>query len=151
MANESSAHEHAHQTHRTNRDRSLGEVVAEIQQEIKEFISTRAQMIKSELQESLQATRIALLLAAIAILFLFVGFVMFTLSLAALVEVSFAGHPYGWFYAFVVVALAWVCLGAVIAFFALNEFKGRSRFPKRSVQVLKADKAWLQTQVRGIP
>jgi len=129
-------------------ERPLSAIVAEIREELKDFLNTRVQMMKAELNETLDAAKIALPLSAVGAAFLFVGFVMFTLALVALVWIPFAGSPYAWFYAFIIIGFVWVSLGGIVALFALNEFRGRGRFPQRTVQILKADKAWLETEAK---
>lgn len=132
-----------------NRERSLGSLIVEIREELKEFVSTRAQMIKVELEEALAAAKIAVPLTLVALLLIATGFWLFTLAVVALIASALAGNPYAWFLAFLIVAVAWTALGAVAAFFAYSQFRGRGGFPKRTVEVLKADKVWLQTEARS--
>jgi membrane protein YdbS with pleckstrin-like domain len=130
----------------TTSERSLGAVIAEIREEFKEFASTRVRMIKAEVSESLAAVKIAIPFSAAALFFVFSGALMLTFAAVAAVATAFAGNPWAWFLAFIIIGVLWLILGAVAAFFAYNQFRGR--FPKRTVEVLKADKLWLQTEVR---
>jgi hypothetical protein len=66
----------------------------------------------------------------------------------ALVVSAFSGNPYAWFFGFVIVGVVWVIVGGITAFFAYNEFRSKARFPKRTVEVLKADKDWLGSEAR---
>ena len=38
--------------------------------------------------------------------------------------------------------------GGTAAFFAYNEFRSKSMFPKHTVEVLKADKIWIESEAR---
>ena len=136
--------------HRTGSERSLGSIIAEIKEEIKEFVSTRVQMVKAELQETMSAAKTALPLTLIALALFTTGFLLLTMAAVVLVAFAFAGSALAWFYAAIIVAFVWMCLGGAAAFFAYNALRSHSRFPQRTVQVLKADKAWLQTEARSV-
>ena len=136
--------------YRNGNERSLGSIIAEIKDEVKEFVNTRVEMIKAELQETASAAKTAVPLAVIALALFAVGFLLLTMAAVVLVAYAFAGSALAWFYAAIIVAFVWFCLGAASAFFAYNAFRSHSRFPQRTVQVLKADKAWLQTEARSV-
>lgn len=136
--------------YRSGSERSLGSIVAEIKDELKEFVNTRVAMIKAELQETMSAAKTAVPLILIALALFTTGFLLLTMAAVVLVAFAFAGSALAWFYAAIIVAFVWFCLGASAAFFAYNAFRSHSRFPQRTVQVLKADKAWLQTEARSV-
>jgi uncharacterized membrane protein YqjE len=148
---ESSAYE-ANRT-RNGHDRSLGSIIAEIKEEVKEFVNTRVEMVKAEIQEAMGAAKVAAKVAVplglMALALFWVGFLLFTMAAVVLVAFAFAGHALAWFYAAIIVGFVWMALGAMCAFFAYNAIRSRSKFPQRTVQVLKADKAWLQTEARS--
>ena len=130
-------------------DRSLGSIIAEIKEEVKDFVNTRVQVIRSEIQETVGAAKVALPLSFMALALFWIGLLLFTAAAVVLVASAFAGHVYAWFFATVIVGFLWICFGAIAAFFAYNAFRSRSRFPQRTVEVLKADKVWLQTEARS--
>jgi uncharacterized membrane protein YqjE len=130
-------------------DRSLGSIISEIKEELKEFVNTRVEMVKAELRETVGAAKVAVPLGIMALALGWVAFLMFTLAVVVLIHSAFAGSTYAWFYAFVIVGFLWACFGAVAAFFAYNAIRSHGRFPKRTAEVLKADKMWLQTEARS--
>ena len=132
-----------------NDERTLRNILREIGAGVTEFVDTRVQMAKSELRETLGAVKAAIPLAVVAVALVVTGLLLLTLALVSLTASAFAGSPYAWFYAFLIVGFCWVAFGAVTAFFVVNQFRGRGRFPKRTIEVLKADKAWLQHEARG--
>lgn len=136
--------------YRNGSERSLGSIIAEIKDELKEFVNTRVAMVKAELQETISAAKTAVPLTLIALALFATGFLLLTMAAVVLVAFAFAGSALAWFYAAIIVAFVWFCLGASAAFFAYNAFRSHSRFPQRTVQVLKADKAWLQTEARSV-
>jgi hypothetical protein len=128
-------------------ERSLSAIVADIKQDLAEFVSTRVRILKAESQETLGALKFGIPMGALGIAFFATAGLLFTAAAVVLVASAFAGNPYAWFFAFVIIGFLWVIFGATAAFFAVYQF--RSRFPKRTLQVLKADKLWLQNEARS--
>ena len=133
--------------HAGNQHRSLGVIVAEIRDELRSFLETRVEMIRSELNETLGAARVGLPLILLALMLGAVGFLLLSVAVAVLVAGAFVGKPYAWFLGFLIVGILWILCAAISSFFAYNAF--RKRFPKRTLEVLKADKMWLQSEVRS--
>jgi uncharacterized membrane protein YqjE len=128
--------------------RSLGAILSEIADEFKEFLNTRIQMIKSELHETMSALSVALPLVLLALLLGGVGFLLLTAAVVTIIASAFAGSPYAWFYSFIIVGVLWTGFAGVAAFFAYNEFRAKAKFPKHTVEVLKADKVWIESEAR---
>ena len=137
----------ADRAHAMNHDRTLAAIISEIKEEAASFVSTRVQMIKAELKESLGALKLGVPLAALALGLFATAALLFTAAAVALVASAFTGNPYAWFFGFVIIGFLWSILGATAAFFAVGQFRGR--FPKRTMEVLKADRIWLQNEARS--
>lgn len=129
--------------------RNVAGIVAEIRDEVSSFIQTRLEMLQAELRDAKTAIKTALPLAAMAIGLLATGYLLLTAAVVSLVVVAFGDNPYRWFFAFLVIGVLWTIGGAVFAYFTLNEFRTNSIFPKKTMQVLKADKNWLRSEARG--
>lgn len=129
-----------------NHERSLAAVINEIRDEVKSFVTTRIEMMKAELHETMKAVKVALPLAVLAIALLSVAGLLFTAAVVVLIAHAFMGNPYAWLLAFVIVGAVWTIFAGVAGFFAYSQL--RSGFPKRTVEVLKADKTWLQNEAR---
>jgi uncharacterized membrane protein YqjE len=129
-----------------NHVRGLAAIVAEIKDEIKDFVQTRVEMFKSEMRETLDAWKTAVPLAAIAVLFLATAYLMITLAVVGLVAVAFWDNPYRWFLAFLIVGLLWSIGGGILGWLALREFQSKGLFPRKTIEVLKADKIWIQSE-----
>lgn len=132
----------------THRERNLGAIVTELQEELKQFLNTRIQMLKSELHEGLAGLRVALPLAVLALVFAATSFLLISAAIVTLVASAFAGNPYAWFFGLIIVGVLWVVIGAVAGFFAINELRSKGIFPRRTLQVLKADKTWIESEAR---
>jgi len=127
-------------------ERSLAEVIGEIKEELKEFVQTRVSMFAAEMREKLNNSKNGAIYAGIASVLGFVGLLMLSVALAALVAVAFWGSPYAWFFGFLIIGLLWTILAAMLAIAAVRQF--RDLAPKRTIQVLKEDKIWLQHEAR---
>jgi hypothetical protein len=130
-----------------NQERSLGAIIAEIKDELKSSINTRVRMIKSEFQESFGSITIGLGLSLLCLGLLVIAALLFTAAVVAVVASAFPGRPYAWVLAFAIVGAVWSAFAAIAGAFALRQL--RNIFPKRTIEVLKADKVWLQSEARG--
>lgn len=128
--------------------RSLGAILADIVEELQEFVNTRIQMVKSELHETISAVSVALPLGLLALILAATGFLLLTGAVVIIIAAGFAGHAYAWVYAFLIVGVLWIAFAGVAAFFAYNEFRSKAKFPKHTVEVLKADKVWIESEAR---
>ena len=130
--------------------KNLTLLLAELKQEVQDFIQTRLTMLKVELQEKVRTLKAAAPLAVIGGLLLLTAFLLFTLALVALVFVFLPDNAYRWFLAFLAIAVLWSILGGIAAYLAKRELEVKGLLPKRTVEVLKEDKLWIQSEVKQI-
>jgi uncharacterized membrane protein YqjE len=128
--------------------RTLAGVVAELKDELKEFISTRIQMLQAELREKAKTLKVAAPLGIVALVLLGTAYLLFTLMIVSLIVVAFEGSAYQWFLAFLITGVLWSIAGGTCALFAWREFKDQGLAPKKTIKVLKEDQIWLQTEAR---
>ncbi len=133
----------------TSNGRNLASLLAEIKDEIRDFLQTRIMMLKAELQEKAKNLKAAAVLAIIGTLLLATAYLLFTLALVGLIVAAFPASAYRWFFAFLAVAFLWSIFGAMAAYFAKRELELRGILPKRTIEVLKGDKMWVQTEVKN--
>ncbi|HZR57803.1 MAG TPA: phage holin family protein [Terriglobales bacterium] len=133
----------------TNNGQTLASVIREIRDEAKEFIQTRLRMAKSELKETIASMKVWLPLVAAALTLLATAYALFTIALVALVSAAFVTSPYRWFLSFLIVGLIWTIAGVICGYIALVQVRSQGTFPKRTVDVLKADGIWLQNEVKN--
>ena len=131
----------------TQRERSVGEVLAEIRSEVIEFVDTRLKMLQSEMQEASKTLRRAAPSMVAGIVLLATSYVLLTLAIVALVAVAFWSNPYHWFFAFLIVGAIWSIAGWLAVFLAIRAIRLHGLAPKKTIEVLKADKVWLQYEV----
>lgn len=129
--------------------RSIAVVLNDLKQELKDFLETRIQLLKSEIQEKMAMLKLAAPLAVVAIVFAGTAYLLLTLALVDLVSVAFLNNTYRWFLAFLIVGVVWLIVAAMAGYFALREMRARELAPQRTIQVLKGDKAWLQSEAKS--
>jgi uncharacterized membrane protein YqjE len=130
-----------------NNGRTLGEVLAGVKDELKDFMQTRLQMFVNEMREKIQNFKRAAVSGAAGLLLLITAYLFLNLALVGLVAVAFWGSPYAWFLAFLIVGGFWLIMGGMLALMAVKQFQGLT--PSKTIEVLKADKVWLQQEVRN--
>lgn len=128
-------------------ERSLGEVFSEIRSEVIEFIDTRLRMLRTEMQEAAKTIKRAAPSMVAGLVLLGTAYIFLTLALVALVAVAFWNNPYHWFFAFVIVGVVWAIAGSLAMFMAVRALKLHGLAPRKTLEVLKADKVWLQYEV----
>ena len=126
--------------------RSLAAIVTEMKEELKDFVQTRIEMFRTELQEKLKTLKIAAPLAGVGALLLGTAYLLFTMALVGLVVAFFRDNPYRWFFAFAAVAVLWTLLGGIAAYFAKREFDLKGLMPRKTIEVLKEDRLWIQAE-----
>ena len=132
-----------------NGGHSLAGLLAEIRDEIKEAVMTRVEIFRSEFHESIAAFKAGGPLALVAAVMLGTAYLLLSLALVALVVVAFDDSPYRWFFALLIVGSVWLLIGGMAAYFAVRRFREHGLFPKKTAEVLRADKAWLEKELRG--
>lgn len=135
--------------HSVANGRTLAEVVAEIKEEVKDFAQTRIRLFKAETQQKLALLKIAALLAVVAVVMLATAYLFLTVGLAALIAALLVNSAYHWVFGFFGVALLWAVVGGVAAYFAKREFAVKGIVPRRTLEVLKGDKIWIQREAKN--
>ena len=133
----------------TGNSRSLAAIVTEMKEELKDLVQTRIEMFRTELQEKVKTLKIAAPLAGLGALLLGTAYLLFTMALVGLVVAFFRDNPYRWFFAFAAVAVLWTLLGGIAAYFAKREFELKGLMPRKTIEVLKEDKLWIQAEAKN--
>ena len=129
--------------------RRVADILAEMKAELVEFVQTRITMLRTEVSEKWKTAKVAIPLVGLAALSLGTAFLLLTGALVGLVVAAFPHNIYRWFFACIIVAFFWGVLGAAAAYFAKREFELKSMVPRRTLEVLKGDKLWIEAEVRN--
>jgi len=133
-----------------NNGKSVAALFAEMKQELQDFVQTRVTMFKVELQEKIRVIKAAAPLAVIGAVLLLTAYLLFTLALVALVFAFLPDNAYRWCIAFAAIGVLWLILGGIAGYMAKRELEVKGLLPKRTVEVLKEDKMWIQSEVKQI-
>lgn len=133
-----------------NNGKSVAALFAEMKQELQDFVQTRVTMFKVELQEKVRVMKAAAPLAVIGAMLLLTAYLLFTLALVSLVFAFLPDNAYRWCIAFAAIGVLWLILGGIAAYMAKRELEVKGLLPKRTVEVLKEDKMWIQAEVKQI-
>jgi uncharacterized membrane protein YqjE len=119
-----------------------------VKDEFKEFVQTRLQMLRSEINEKVRSIKTAAPMMVTGVLFLCTAYMLLTLSLVFLVSMAFYNNPYRWFLSFLIVGVLWAIFGGIAMAFAVRELRSRGLVPKKTIKVLREDQIWLQNEAR---
>lgn len=129
--------------------RGVAEILADIKNEFVEFARIRVAMLLAELREAWGAVKYAIPWMGAALVFLSTAFLLLTGALVGLVLAAFPNNPYRWFFGCLAVGVTWAMVGAGAAFSVRKKLRAGNMIPKRTIEVLKRDKIWIQTEVRN--
>lgn len=129
-------------------DKSLATILTETKQELGQFVFTRIDLLKAEIDEKIKTTKQAAPTVAMASAFLLAGWLALNFAVVALLHVLFLPSDYAWAWAGLIVAALDLVIGAVVGKAALRALKAIDLAPNRTLTVLKQDQAWIQNEAR---
>lgn len=129
--------------------RTLAALIAETKDELKEFAQTRLDMLRSEMKDKVSAWKVAMPLIIIGLVLAITGWFVLTACLISAIAVGFYGSPWAWTFALLIVGIAYMLAAVVAVTFAMRGLKEQGVAPKRTIRVLKEDRAWLSSEARS--
>jgi uncharacterized membrane protein YqjE len=128
---------------------SLAQVIAEIVEGLLESAQTRLEMLGAELRENLHSWKVAMPVVIMAAVLMGSAYLLF---LAALVDVTYVLLPpmdFRWAIALAIVGGVWGIPGAVMAYFAAQKLRQPPLVPRKTLEILKADKEWVESEIKA--
>lgn len=129
-------------------EKSLAATVAEIKEELKTFVQTRAQIFKAETAEKMRVWKRSLGLLAAAAVFLLTFWSTFVFSLVALLHSWLVSGDYEWFWSGLILSGVSLLLAGLTGQAGYKQLKSCRPAPVRTLRVLEEDRAWVKNQVR---
>lgn len=129
-------------------EKSIGTVVSETKQELKEFIQTRVAMLKTEYVEKVRTWKYAIPMLLGALALLLAAWIVLTFAIVALLAGIFQPSPYAWLFGGLIVGVAYLLMGLAVGWFAYSELSSVGVAPQRTMEVLKQDQVWIQNEAR---
>ena len=131
-------------------EKSIATVLAETKEELKEFFSTRLEMLRAELKEKTSTWKQAIVMLVIAAVLLLAAWMTLTFALIAFFHALFITSVYSWLYAGLIVGGIYLVIGGLVGWFGYSELKEAGVKPKRTLEVLKQDQVWIQNEARSL-
>jgi uncharacterized membrane protein YqjE len=129
-------------------DKSIGTILTETKQEFIQFVTTRVNILKAEIDEKISRLKSVVPLLVVAVTLLLSGWMAFTFALIALLHALFMPSLYAWLWASLIITAVYLAMGAVAGWFAYAEIKATSLTPTRTLKVLQQDQVWIQNEAR---
>jgi uncharacterized membrane protein YqjE len=129
-------------------EKSIATILSETKDELKQFVTTRVNILKAEMDEKISRLKAVIPLAVVAALFLVSAWGVFTFALIALLHAFFVSSAYAWLWASLIVMVVYMIVGAVAGWFAYSEIKSTKLAPTRTMKVLQQDQVWIQNEAR---
>jgi hypothetical protein len=130
-------------------EKSIAAVLAETKQELQEFIETRINILRSEINQKLETWKWAVPLLLLSLSILVAAWITITFGLVAAVHVWFLPSAYSWFFAGLIVGALYVVIGGSLFFFSWGELKDAGVAPVHTLEVLKEDRIWIRKETRA--
>ena len=132
-----------------SQEKSMREMVQEIKDQLRDFSSTRVEMLKAELREKVQHIKSAAPMLVAAIVFAIGAFLTLTFGLVALLAVLIQ-NPYSWAIGAGIVFVVYALAAALLGWLGYKEIQTEGLAPQRTIRVLKQDQAWLKSEARSV-
>lgn len=129
-------------------EKSVGTVISETKEELKEFIQTRLAILKAELREKVNTWKYAIPTLMGALVLMLAAWIVLTFALVALLAALFQPSPYAWCFAALIIGGAYLICGVALGWFAYSELVSVGVAPNRTIEVLKQDQVWIQNEAR---
>jgi uncharacterized membrane protein YqjE len=129
-------------------EKSIATILSETKEELKQFVTTRVNMLKAEMDEKISRVKAVIPLAVVAALFLLSGWMVLTFALIALLHTLFLPSVYAWLWASLIVTAVYLLVGGVAGWVAYSEIKATNLTPTRTLKVLQQDQVWIQNEAR---
>ena len=129
-------------------EKSIATILSETKDELKQFVTTRVDILKAEMNEKIARMKAVIPLAVVAALFLVTAWMVFTFALIAWVHGLFGGGLYAWLWASLIVGAVYLLIGGIAGWLAYSEIIGTKLMPTRTLKVLQQDQVWIQNEAR---
>ncbi len=129
-------------------EKSIATILSETKDELKQFVTTRVDILKAEMNEKIARMKAVIPLAVVAALFLVTAWMVFTFALIAWVHGLFGAGLYAWLWASLIVGAVYLLIGGIAGWLAYSEIIATKLTPTRTLKVLQQDQVWIQNEAR---
>jgi uncharacterized membrane protein YqjE len=126
----------------------MREVIDELKVELKDFVSTRIDMLKAELKEKLTRVKASIPMLVTAAVFAIGAFFALTFGIIAAIA-AVIQNDWRWAIGAGAVFLVYLLIGGIVGWLGYKEITTEGLAPQRTLRVLKQDQAWIQNEARS--
>jgi len=122
--------------------------LAEIKEELKTFVQTRAEIFKTETAEKINVWKRALVLLVLAAVSLLTFWSTLVFSLVALVRSLLISGRYEWLWGGLIVSGFFLLLAGLFGQAGYAKLKSCRPAPSRTLRILGQDRSWIKDETR---
>lgn len=130
-------------------NKSVAQVVSELKNDAMDFVTTRLQMLKQEMDEKLSVWKTAIPILAFAALIGTTAFLAITFAIVAFFAAIFQPSPYAWCFGALIVTAIYFFAAVGMFYLGKRELTQAGVVPKRTLHVLKQDQVWIRNEARS--
>jgi Putative Actinobacterial Holin-X, holin superfamily III len=130
-------------------ERTLADALAEIREEIKNFLQTRLQIFQAETREKLRSWKRPLTMLAVAVVLLLTGWLACAFAFVALLHSWIAAGSYAWFWGGLIAGAIFLVAGVALGRAGYRGIKASRLAPERTLRVLRQDQSWIRDRVKS--
>ncbi len=130
-------------------DKSIGAVLSETKEELKEFLRTRLEILQADLGEKLVTWKREIPLLVLAAALVSAGWLALAFAAAALIHVWFLPSPYAWWWGGAMVAVVYLIAGIALGRWAYAKVSAAGVTPRHTLEVLKQDQLIMRDETRA--
>lgn len=129
-------------------EKSIAAILSETKDELKQFLTTRVNILRAEMDEKISRLKSVIPLVIVAALFALSAWLVLTFALISLLHGLFLPSIYAWLWASLIVTAVYLVVGGVTGWLAYAEIKATNLKPTRTLKVLQQDQVWIQNEAR---
>jgi len=133
----------------TENNKSIGQVVNELKNDARDFISTRLQILTQEMNDKVKVWKVAIPMLVIAALLSGIALLVLTFAIVAFLAGVFQPSPYAWCYGALIVTAFYIIAAFGLFYLGKRELTQTGIAPTRTLRVLKQDQIWIQNEARS--
>jgi len=133
----------------TENNKSIGQVVKELKNEARDFISTRLQILTQEMNDKVKVWKVAIPMLVIAALLSGIALLVLTFAIVAFLAGVFQPSPYAWCYGALIVTAFYIIAAFGLFYLGKRELTQTGIAPTRTLRVLRQDQIWIQNEARS--
>jgi hypothetical protein len=133
----------------TENNKSIGQVVSELKNDARDFVSTRLQILAQEMNDKVKVWKVVVPMLAVAAVIATVALLTLTFALVAFLAGIFQPSAYAWCYGSLIVTAFYFITAFGLFYLGRRELTQAGMAPTRTLRVLKEDQIWMQKEARS--